>query len=147
MMSNVRWLFLAVCVVLAATVSFAAAQEKPAAPAAQAPAQPASSSTNPAKHRHTWADDFLIHGTVFTDKGLAFSGAQVRIRRAGDKKFRWQDATNSRGDFAIRVPHDASYEVLTHAKGFVDQTKTVNAKPGLTDETLAFKMEPAGGRK
>lgn len=101
----------------------------------------------PAKHKHTWADDFLIHGTVFNDKGLAFPRVEVRIRRVSEKKVRWHDATNSRGDFAIRVPYDASYEVLARARGFRDQAKTVDAKAGLTDETLAFRLEPLGGKK
>lgn len=78
---------------------------------------------------------------------MAFPGVELRIRRVGDKEFRWQDVTNSRGDFAIRVPQDSSYEVVTHAKGFVDQSKTVDAKTGLTEESLVFKMEPKDGRK
>jgi hypothetical protein len=136
------------CAALLLTVTSVSAQN-----ASQSSSQPAAEtaaptkSAKPAKHGHAWADNFLIHGTVFNDKGLAFPGVQVRIRRRDEKKIRWQDATNSRGDFAIRVPHDASYEVLTHAKGFLDQAKTADAKAGLTDQTLAFKLEPSGGKK
>lgn len=116
-------------------------------PQPTAQAAESSKSAKPAKHKHTWADDFLIHGTVFNDKGLALPRVEVRIRRVTEKKVRWQEATNSRGDFAIRVPYDASYEVLARAKGFRDQAKTVVAKAGLTDEALAFRLEPLGGKK
>jgi hypothetical protein len=101
--------------------------------------------THAAQHKHNPFEDFLIRGTVFTDKGLAFPGAEVRIRRVGEKKFRWQDATNSRGDFALRVPKSASYEVVVHAKHCVDQSKTVNAQGA--EQTLSFQMEPVGGKK
>jgi hypothetical protein len=119
----------------------------PPAPSQQTASAGPASSSKAAPHRHTPFDDFLIRGTVFNDKALALPGANIRIRRAGEKKFRWQDVTNSRGDFALRVPHNAAYEVVTHAKGFLDQSKTVDAKPGLTDQNLAFQMEPARGKK
>ena len=61
----------------------------PAPPATQSqpppetPATPSSSSKHsPQKYSH--ANDFLIRGTVFTDKALSFPGAQLRIRRAGE---------------------------------------------------------------
>lgn len=130
------------------TARIAQAQE----PSRQSPpaTQPQPSTPAPAtspKHGHTHADDFLIRGTVFTDKARAFPGVQLRIRRVGERKSRWQDVTNSRGDFAIRVPQGYSYEVLTHTKGFLDQTKTIDARKGLIEESLVFQMEPAGGRK
>jgi hypothetical protein len=116
----------------------------PAAPQPQ-PA-PSRSSKHP-KPKYSHANDFLIRGTVFTDKALSFPGVQLRIRRAGEKKFRWQDYTNSRGDFAIRVPQGTQYEVVVHAKGFADQSKTIDAKLGLTPENLSFRMEPQGAKK
>jgi hypothetical protein len=106
-----------------------------------------SSSSKSAKHKHTPFDDFLIRGTVFNDEALAFPGVEVRVRLVGEKKFRWQDVTNSRGNFAFRVPHDASYEVVTHAKGFLDQSETVVAKTGSTDQNLSFKMQPTREKK
>src|SRR4030088_2207501 len=63
-----------------------------------------SSSSKNGKRKYSHANDFLIRGTVFTDKSLSFPAVQLRIRRAGEKKFRWEDQTNSRGEFAIRVP-------------------------------------------
>jgi hypothetical protein len=84
----------------------------------------------------------LIRGTVFTDKALAFPGVQLRIRRAGEKKFRWEDSTNSRGEFAIRVLQGAQYEMVVHVKGFADQTRTIDALTGSGENNVVFRMEP-----
>jgi hypothetical protein len=126
-----------------------ASSQEPASPATAASpngtaaAQPAKSG----KQKYSHANDFLIHGSVFTDKALAFPGVKLRIRRSGEKKFRWEDYTNSRGEFAMRVPQGAEYEMVVHAKGFVDQTKVVDAKSGIADTTLGFQLQPAGGKR
>ena len=120
--------------------------QEPGQPPPPEPPTPSSSSKYP-KQKYSHANDFLIRGTVFTDKALSFPGAQLRIRRTSEKKFRWQDYTNSRGEFAIRVPQGAEYELVVHAKGFTDQAKTIDAKKGLTEERLVFRMEPQGGKK
>ena len=109
---------------------------------------PATSTNKPAKKKYSHADDFLIHGTVFNDKALSAPGVQLRIRRAGDKKFRWESYTNSRGEFAVRVPHGSDYEMVVRAKGFTEQTRTIDAKSGENEESIAFRLEPAlGGKK
>jgi len=99
------------------------------------------------KQKYSHANDFLIRGSVFTDKARAFPGVKLRIRRSGEKKFRWEDYTNSRGEFAMRVPQGAEYEMVVHAKGFIDQTKVVEAKSGIADTTLAFQLRPAEGKR
>jgi hypothetical protein len=121
-------------------VPFAASQgpTQQNAPAAQS--QSSSSSKN-AKPKYSHASDFLIRGTVFTEKALAFPGVQLRIRRAGEKKFRWEDNTNSRGEFAIRVPQGTEYEMVVRAKGFAEQTKTIDARTGSGDNNVVFRME------
>jgi hypothetical protein len=107
-----------------------------------------SSSANRGKQKYSHANDFLIRGTVFTDKALAFPGVQLRIRRAGEKKFRWQDSTNSRGEFAIRVPPGTQYEMVVHVKSFADQTRSIDARTGSGENNVVFRMEPAkGGRR
>lgn len=111
-----------------------------AAPAAQAQS---SSSVNSGKQKYSHANDFLIRGTVFTEKALAFPGVQLRIRRVGEKKFRWEDSTSSRGEFAIRVPQGIQYEMVVHVRGFADQTRTIDARTGSSDNNLVFRMEPA----
>jgi hypothetical protein len=102
-----------------------------------------SSSSKGGKQKYSHANDFLIRGTVFTEKALSFPAVQLRIRRSGEKKFRWEDQTNSRGEFAIRVPQGTQYEMVVHAKGFADQTMTIDARTGSGDNNLVFRMEPA----
>jgi len=102
-----------------------------------------SSSAKNSKQKYSHANDFLIRGTVFTEKAMAFPGVQLRIRRAGEKKFRWEDRTNSRGEFAMRVPQGTQYEMAAHAKGFADQIKTIDARNGAGENNVVFRMEPA----
>ena len=47
----------------------------------------------------------------------------------------------------MRVPQGREYEMLIHAKGFADQSRTFDAKRGLTEERVVFTMEPAGEKK
>jgi Carboxypeptidase regulatory-like domain len=102
-----------------------------------------SSSAKNSKQIYSHANDFLIRGTVFTEKALSFPGVQLRIRRSGEKKFRWEDRTNSRGEFAIRVPQGTQYEMVVRAKGFADQAKTIDARNGSGENNVVFRMEPA----
>ena len=102
-----------------------------------------SSSSKNGKRKYSHANDFLIRGTVFTDKSLSFPAVQLRIRRAGEKKFRWEDQTNSRGEFAIRVPQGAQYEMVVRAKNFADQIRTIDARTGSGENNVVFRMEPA----
>jgi hypothetical protein len=124
--------------------------QDPAPPQPQTPASPApsASTSKPAKKKYSHADDFLIRGTVFNDKALSAPGVQLRIRRAGEKKFRWESYTNSRGEFAMRVPQGSAYEMVIRAKGFTQQTRTIDAKGSGNEESIAFRLEPAvGGKK
>ena len=104
---------------------------------------PQSSSSANGRQKYSHANDFLIRGTVFTDKALSFPGVHLRIRRAGEKKFRWEDQTNSRGEFAIRVPQGAQYEMVVRAKNFADQARTIDARTGSAENNVVFRMEPA----
>jgi hypothetical protein len=114
-------------------------------PPAENPSAPASSSSKHSRNSH--ANDFLIIGTVFTDKAYAFPGVHLRVRRATEKKFRWESYTNSRGEFAIRVPQGAEYEIVVVAKGFTDQSKAISAKSGISEDSVVFEMQPAAGGK
>jgi hypothetical protein len=102
-----------------------------------------SSSANSGNQKYSHANDFLIRGTVFTDKAISFPGVQLRIRRVGEKKFHWEDSTNSRGEFAIRVPQGTQYEMVAHIKGSADQTRTIDARNGSGENNVVFRMEPA----
>ena len=119
-------------------------------PAAQPSGSASSSSagsSSSGKHSHSHANDFLVIGTVFTDKSYALPGAQIRVRRDGEKKFRWQTYTNSRGEFALRVPQGGEYEIVVLAKGFAEQTNPVSAKSGISEDTVVYHMQPASGGK
>ncbi|HEY6945333.1 MAG TPA: carboxypeptidase-like regulatory domain-containing protein [Candidatus Acidoferrum sp.] len=121
-------------------------KQGPTPSSAAAPAQDSSSkSDKPAKKKYSHANDFLVRGTVFNEKTLSFPGVEVRLRKEGQKKYKWETYTNSRGEFAQRVPEGSNYEILVHVKGFADQTRTVEAKGGGNEETLVFRMQPVTG--
>ncbi|HKV61684.1 MAG TPA: hypothetical protein VJO16_07220 [Candidatus Acidoferrum sp.] len=118
-------------------------------PPASAPDSTASTAppTKPVKKKYSHANDYLVRGTVFTEKALSFPGVQLCIRKAGEKKFRWETYTNSRGEFAVRVPQGSDYEVVVRTKGYVDQIRTIDAKSGANEETMVFRMQlTTGGR-
>jgi hypothetical protein len=117
------------------------------APAAQPSQTSSSSSSSSNKRGRIHANDFLVIGTVFTDKAYALPGAKIRVRRASEKKFRWETYTNSRGEFALRVPQGDEYEIVILAKGFADQNNAVSAKSGISEDTVVFHMQPASGGK
>jgi hypothetical protein len=129
---------------LAFAASVAAAQEAPPA-APPSPAPDSSSKEKPDKKKYSHLNDFLIRGTVFNERALSFPEVELRLRKEGEKKYKWQTYTNSRGEFAVRVPQGSNYEILVHMKGFVDQTKTVEAKGGGNLETVVFRMQPVTG--
>jgi len=145
-----QWIIVLCTAALLAPCVMAIAQaQDPATP--QTPSSvptPTASTSKPAKKKYSHADDFLIRGTVFNDKALSAPGVQLRIRRAGDRKFRWESYTNSRGEFAVRVPQGSAYEMVVRAKGFTEQTLTIDAKSGGNEQSIAFRLEPAmGGKK
>ena len=111
------------------------------------PSSSSASSSSSSKHGHSHANDFLVIGTVFTDKAFALPGAHVRVRRTGEKKFRWETYTNSRGEFALRVPQCGEYEIVVLAKGFVDQNGSVSAKSGISEDNVVYRLQPASGGK
>lgn len=138
-----RWSVLAgACVLFAGVAACCIAAQEPPPPAPGAGTGSSSSASKPKNQKYSHANDFLIIGTVFTEQGMAFPGVQLRIRRSSEKKFRWDTYTNSRGDFAVRVPQGTDYEMVVHEKGFADQTRAVDAKSGLGEMRVVFRMEP-----
>jgi hypothetical protein len=149
-MRSTRWIValgMAAFLALLVTPSFRAQEPPSSLPAPAASQTPPATSEKSFKKKYSHANDFLIEGTVFNEKGLSFSGVQLRVRRSGERKFRWESATGSRGDFAVRVPQGSEYEMVVHVKGFADQTRTVDAKAGGNEERMVFRMEPAAGGK
>ena len=123
-----------------------------AVPPPQNPAPAPESSTrgltlaqkNARKHER----DYIIRGTVFNDKALALPGAEVRVRRTREKKFRWQTRTNSRGEFAIRVYQGLgqTYEVQVRARGFDQQTRSADSTRGERQENFFLRLQPAAAK-
>ena len=74
-------------------------------------------------------------------------GVRLRIQRADAKKPHWETATNFRGEFAVRVPPGADYEIAADIKGFAKQSQAVHGKDGAAEEKVIFHMEPVGGGK
>jgi hypothetical protein len=128
------------------------AQQAPQ-PAPAAPSLPgssgqgeSSSARSSGKSKSKPVPSFLIVGTVFDEKALSLPGVQVRIRQAGEKKFRWETYTNSRGEFAVRVPPGYQYEVVTHVKNYEDQTHAVDSKTEV-QQRLSIQLERRGQTK
>lgn len=68
----------------------------------------------------------LIAGTVWGPDDRPVYGVTVRIRRAKDKKSKWQVYSDHHGEFAQRVPAgDADYILTADLKHF----KTPDGKP------------------
>lgn len=60
----------------------------------------------------------LIFGTVWSPDSLPLYGVKVKIRRANEKKARWEVYSNQRGEFTQRVPPGpADYVVWADLKG------------------------------
>jgi hypothetical protein len=66
-------------------------------------AQPPSPQATP-QRKPPVKDYALIYGTVWTAEDRPAFGIPVTIRRAGDKKAKWELVSDSRGEFAQRVP-------------------------------------------
>jgi hypothetical protein len=148
-MRRPRWISVFGLAVFLLPLLALAQSQQPAPPAPETPAktpQTAAESSNKKKPSSRHQHDFLIKGTVFTQEGLSFAGARIRIRKAGDKSFHWQDVANSRGEFAIRVVQGAQYEVVVDAKGCKEQKKPVDATGSERIEDVVFHMEHEGSK-
>jgi len=135
------------CVIILATMlittplSLLAGQDA-ATSAGTQPAPSESSSSRKSKHSH--GDDLVIRGTVFNERGLALQGVKLRIRRSDQKKPHWETYTNSRGEFAVRVPKGPDYEIAAESKGFAKQSQAIN---GQSEENVVLHMQPVSGGK
>ena len=98
------------------------------------------------KQIHFHANDFLIFATIFDGRGFALPGAKVRVRRADEKKFRWEAISDRRGELGLRVKQGAEYEVSIEARGFAVQTRHIDAREG-KEEDLTLRLEPLSGGK
>jgi len=106
------------------------------------------------KKNQTASEPFaIIGGTTFRPPGFALPGVRVRVRpeqtEAGNKlTAKPIDAvTDSRGEFAIRVPAAPSkWTVDVSASGYQSQTRSV-AIEGEQRVELSIILEPGPGKK
>lgn len=73
----------------------------------------------------------LIFGTVFGPDDRAVAGVPIKIRRADQKKAKWELTSDRRGEFAQRFPAGAAeYVISTH----------LDKKYGLKNKELRVKI-------
>ena len=72
---------------------------------------------------------------------------QVKIRRKGEKKFRYEMYTDYRGEFAIRVPDGIEHEVVVAQKKYKDQSQEIVANMQDVQKRLTFKLETTAPAK
>ncbi len=119
---------LAACILLAALL---AAMAAPAAADKKKPPEP-----------HA-----LLLGTTFTDEGLSLPGIAVTVTRKGEKKPKWRATSDSRGEFALRLP--AGHEVCavaTESKEHENQVQEVEVR-GEESVTVIFRLARKGEEK
>jgi hypothetical protein len=104
------------------------------------------SAKNAAQEKKKRPPEVVITGTVFTESGFSLTGATIRVNRVGERKARWEAASDRRGEFGVRVPQGAEYEVRVNAKGYEEQSQKVDGRSS-TYENLVFRMTPAAGGK
>jgi hypothetical protein len=90
---------------------------------------------------------YLIVGTVFNEKALSFPGIAVRVRQKDEKKHHWETYTNSRGEFAVRVPEGHQYEVSVRVKKYKEVVEEVSSQNGDNQQRLSIKLEPVEADK
>jgi Carboxypeptidase regulatory-like domain len=93
-----------------------------------------------------------IRGAVFDENGFSLGGVKLKLQRVATedeekqgkriKSFSSEYVTNSRGEFAFRVPSEsARYRVVAERSGYKSQTKVVDVTEGEA-VPLAFSLEP-----
>src|SRR5277367_4270717 len=149
-----RVYFLLLAVLICCSARNATAQQTPA-PAAStntntntgATSKPVQQAPGPCSPKTKLRPGFLIVGTVFNEHALSFPGATVRIRCAEDQKYRWEAITNSRGEFAVRVPEGHAYEVQVRVKNYMEQNVPVKTDRGDIQQRLSIRLQPTKPEK
>jgi hypothetical protein len=85
---------------------------------------------------------FLVFGTGFAEPGFVLPGAEILVRRVGEHKVRWQARSDRRGEFAVRVPNGARYQIAVSAKGYQEQARELDATLGNREDGV-FRLRPA----
>ncbi len=113
-------------------------------------ASPQSSSSNKNSADKDYA---LIFGTVWGPDSHPVPGVPIRIRRASEKKFRWEQVSNRTGEFAQRVPVGKQDYVIEadiktpkgvpkpEAKVHIDDNERQDVGLHLTEQQLGRRSE------
>jgi len=86
---------------------------------------------------------YLITGTVFMKRCFRFRMQRFAFGGPARRNSGGEAHTNSRGEFAVRVPEGSEYEVRVQVKNFKEQSQTVKADAGSVQQQLSFRLEPA----
>jgi hypothetical protein len=80
------------------------------------------------------ADYAVIFGTVWGPDDHPVPGVRVKLRRAREKKARWESYSNRRGEFEFRLPAGPeSYVVWADLKGYKSpEHKRLTAGPNIS---------------
>ncbi len=117
-----------------------------AARAMPRPGIPTRAAGDERRKKDSHAADFVLFGTVFTEQGLALHGAEIRVHPAGRKKPHWEARSDRRGEFAVRVPRGADYELNVTANGFRGETRQISASND-NRRDMVFRLPSAAGGK
>jgi len=73
----------------------------------------ARNASSPQSSSHVTKNDYaLIYGTVWGPDDHPVAGDPIKIRRASDKKAKWELVSDSHGEFAQRVPVGAEDYII-----------------------------------
>jgi hypothetical protein len=82
-------------------------------------------------------DYALIYGTVWSAQEFPVPGVRVKIRRASDKKARWELVSDRNGEFAQRVPSgQMDYVILAEVKTHKGKAKAETTAHVENDERV-----------
>jgi hypothetical protein len=88
----------------------------------------------------------LIFGTVWDPDGNALYAVPVKIRRADEKKVRWEVQSNHTGEFAQRVPvGPGDYVIWADVKGYkLPDGRRLHAGPAVAVHITADERADVG---
>ena len=87
-------------------------------------------SSHPLQAQHKSGDYALIFGTVWGPDDQPVYGVTVKIRKAGEKKVRWEVHSNHLGEFEQRVPAGRQDYVLAADLRGYKSPQYKNLRPG-----------------
>jgi hypothetical protein len=80
----------------------------------------------------------VIFGTVWSPDDHPLPGITIKIRRAGEKKARWEVVSNRRGEFEQEVPSgEQDYVIWADVKG----RKLLNGRRLQSDKEVTVHIE------